>query len=237
MTQQFTDEGCTPATGILWDWQIIAALQENIKPEQVSARPDGKDYVEWHEATRIANCVFGPLGWSLTTTMTPTFLGLGDWGEGFFCTRKITVRYRCSEDKEVYTIERDGEGWIKLQAIGKGDAIDMAFKGAASDAISKATKTFGDAFGLNLYTPKGRHTASTAPRTLPRGQQAAQPPYKVIYDEGVKRGAWTRETFYATASGILDGFSVNANNVKALSQAQLQKLQRDVERYPEKKAS
>jgi recombination DNA repair RAD52 pathway protein len=154
------NEERTPATSILWDWQIVEALQEYIKPEQISTRPDGKDYVEWHEATRIANRVFGPLGWSLTTTMTPTYMNAGDWGEGFYCTRKITVRYRCSEDSLVYTIERDGEGWIKLQAIGKSDAIDMAFKGAASDAISKATKTFGDAFGLNLYPPKGRQSAS-----------------------------------------------------------------------------
>jgi len=93
--------------------------------------------------------------------------------------------------------------------------------------------------------PQGSRKAATrrtvetgnAPRTLPAAQQMAQPPYRAIYDEGVKKGAWTRETFYATASGILDGFPVNANNVKALSQEQLQKLQRDVERYQAEKAS
>jgi hypothetical protein len=127
------------------------------------------------------------------------------------------------------------------------EAHEQAKKGAVTDALKRALRAFGEQFGNGLYgdgrvdmsiseesTVESRPAArqnGNAPRTLPAAQPAAQPPYRAIYDDGVKRGAWTRETFYATASGILDGFPVNANNVKALSQEQLGKLQRDVERY------
>jgi hypothetical protein len=222
MIQQFADEGRVPAAGILWDWQIIEALQENIKSEQISARPDGKDYVEWHEATRIANRVFGPLGWSLTTTMTPTLLSAGDWGEGFYCTRKITVRYRCSEDKEVYTIERDGEGWIKLQAIGKSDALDMAFKGAASDAISKATKTFGDAFGLSLYAPKGRHGASAK-----QNGNVSKPTEAPKVDEAAARRFINPLKMKALKAGFIAGSS-DAELIKAWHEAKRAVFLREV---------
>src|SRR6266702_8097080 len=115
--------------------------------------------------------------------------------------------------------------------ITKGDVGD-AKKGAQTDAIKKALSYFsiGNRAYLGLLKeesqgnqngnrPRTVRPAANAPRTLPQGQQTAHPPYRAIYDEGVKKGAWTRETFYATASGILDGFPVNANNVKALSEA------------------
>ncbi len=117
-------------------------------------------------------------------------------------------------------------GWGQAR-ITKGD-IGEAKKGAQTDAIKKAQ---------NGNRSRTVRSATTARRTLPQGQQTAHPPYRAVYEAGVKRGAWTRETFYATASGILDGFPVNANNVKALSEAQLQKLQRDVERYQAQEAS
>ncbi len=128
--------------------------------------------------------------------------------------------------------------------------VGDAKKGAQTDAIKKALSYFsiGNRAYLGLLKeesqgnqngsrPRTVRPAANAPRSLPAAQQTAQLPYRAIYDEGVKRGAWTRETFYATASSILNGFPVNANNVKALTQEQLQKLQRDVERYQAEKAS
>ncbi len=139
-------------------------------------------------------------------------------------------------------------GWGQAR-ITKGDIGD-AKKGAQTDAIKKALSYFsiGNRAYLGLLKEESQdnqngnrsrtvRSATTARRTLPQGQQTAHPPYRAVYEAGVKRGAWTRETFYATASGILDGFPVNANNVKALSEAQLQKLQRDVERYQAQEAS
>ncbi len=139
-------------------------------------------------------------------------------------------------------------GWGQNR-VTRGDIGD-AKKGAQTDAIKKALSYFSIGnrayLGLLKEETQGNQNgnkqrtvrpAATAPRSLPQGQQAAQPPYRAIYDEGVKKGAWTRETFYATASALLDGIPISASNIKALSQEQLQKLQRDVERYQAQEAS
>jgi hypothetical protein len=129
---------------------------------------------------------------------------------------------------------------LKQGLLSALDKVETAAKARAARDYGVSTELALDSEpeeDLDTPTLPGNKRAANAPRSLPRGQQAAHPPYKVIYDEGVRRGAWTREKFYATASALLDGFPVSDKNIKTLSKEQLQKLQREVERYPEQKAS
>ncbi len=118
----------------------------------------------------------------------------------------------------LYNLEK---AWVPYNVKGKRIDLDAA-------GIQKVVKQMYQKAGISL---------SNAPRSLQNGHQVAQLAYGDIYREGAHRGMWTRETFYATASGILDGFPVSVNNVRDLSQEQLQKLQRDVERYQAEVAS
>jgi len=121
-------------------------------------------------------------------------------------------------------------------------ALDKVETGAKS----RAARDFGigTEFALeaepeeDLELPTAQPTRiATKKAPSHNGHQEAQLTYSDIYREGGHKGMWTRQTFYATASALLDGIPVNAENVKSLSQEHLHKLQRDIERYqPEQKA-
>ncbi len=136
-------------------------------------------------------------------------------------------------------------GWGQAR-ITKGDTGD-ARKGAQTDALKKALSYFS--IGNRAYQglligkedgkanqngkPNNRPSQnSTAPKAVPQNGNAPKLVLKWsdVYQKGAAKGVWTKEDFYPKASAILNGDPVNGNNVKSLSQEQLQKLHDEIEK-------
>lgn len=117
------------------------------------------DYIPWTETVRLLNTVFGPFGW---TTSQP----IVSYNEGVYTvTLALTVTVTEAEgDYNTITKTVPGVG----QAVSRGANDDNAAKSALSDAISRAAKLLGDAFGFGLYEKKPgqgqRSSTSTTPQ-------------------------------------------------------------------------
>lgn len=158
--------------GKLTDIQV-AMLKETLLPENVSKRQQsGRDisYVEGHYCLTTANNIFGFGGWSyeivggldgVRTEMSGQ-IQLKD------STGKVTgyaPGYISRAVVKVSVMLDDGT-WMSRTDIGlctpsvsikqgftmpSPDAIDTAEKGAVTDALKRALRSFGDQFGNSLY--------------------------------------------------------------------------------------
>lgn len=129
----------------------------------------GFSYMPWNVSTRIANDVFGFLGWSSTVIECKLEIvdlinrdGVATRHQGYKTIVRITVRVRDETGIEIES-NHDGVGFGELQSMGNKNAIDTAVKAAASDGVSRALKLFGDALGLFLYD-KEDPTSGTQPQ-------------------------------------------------------------------------
>lgn len=147
----------------------IKALQAPLDPKHVKA-PSGSfgpkgDYIEgWHAINEL-NRVFGFDGWSYTIELTRDALDLGEdskgkpqWQAAYTCICTLTAAGVTRQDVGF------GSGFAKMV----GDAIEGATKEAATDALKRAARTFGNIFGLALYD-KSRENVQAPPQELPSG--------------------------------------------------------------------
>lgn len=116
----------------------------NVKKPSGSFGPKG-DYIEgWHAINEL-NRVFGFDGWSYTIDLTRDALdrveGKEQWQAAYTCVCTLTAAGVTRQDVGF------GSGFAK----GVGDAIEGATKEAATDALKRAARTFGNVFGLALY--------------------------------------------------------------------------------------
>lgn len=120
--------------------------RKHIKPPKAFG-PKG-DYLEaWHVINE-ANRIFGYDGWSYEIDLRQDSLVEGvdkenrpQWQAAYTCICTLTVGNAKRQDVGF------GSGFAK--AI--GDAIEGATKEAATDALKRALRTFGNQFGLALY--------------------------------------------------------------------------------------
>ena len=127
----------------------IAALKAPLDPKHV-IKPSGSfgpkgDYLEgWHVINEL-NRVFGFDGWSYTIDLTRDALEKddtkGQWQAAYTCICTLTVGDVARQDVGF------GSGFAKTI----GDAIEGATKEAATDALKRCARTFGNIFGLALY--------------------------------------------------------------------------------------
>lgn len=130
----------------------IRLLQAPLDPKHV-VKPSGSfgpkgDYLEgWHVINEM-NRVFGFDGWSYTIDLKQDDLRQGldskgkeQWQAAYTCVCTLTVNETVRQDVGF------GSGFAK--AI--GDAIEGATKEAATDALKRCARTFGNIFGLALY--------------------------------------------------------------------------------------
>ena len=130
----------------------IKALEAPLDPEHVR-KPSGGfgpkgDYLEgWHIINEL-NRVFGFDGWSYRIELIRDALtegtdsnGKPQWQAAYTCICTLTVGETTRQDVGF------GSGFAK----GVGDAIEGATKEAATDALKRAARTFGNIFGLALY--------------------------------------------------------------------------------------
>lgn len=142
----------------------IAMLQAPLDPAYV-VKPSGSfgpkgDYIEgWHCLNEL-NRVFGFDGWSYTIDLTRDALekveGKDQWAAAYTCVCTLTAAGVTRQDVGF------GSGFAK----GIGDAIEGATKEAATDALKRAARTFGNVFGLALYDKSRANVSAPEPEHI-----------------------------------------------------------------------
>lgn len=138
----------------------------NVKKPSGSFGPKG-DYIEgWHAINEL-NRVFGFDGWSYEIALTRDAVEKGKDSKG---NEQWQAAYTCICTLTAAGVTRQDVGFGSGFAKGIGDAIEGATKEAATDALKRAARTFGNIFGLALYD-KTRSNVSAPPTTLTDDQQ------------------------------------------------------------------
>ena len=135
------------------DWNALKPLldekldKRHVKEPSGSFGPKG-DYLEGWHVINEANRIFGYGGWSYTIDMrqddlrtAPDKYGKDQWQAAYTCICTLTVDGVIRQDVGF------GSGFAKTV----GDAIEGATKEAATDALKRALRSFGNQFGLALY--------------------------------------------------------------------------------------
>lgn len=133
------------------------ALDQKLKREHVSERSQGSfklSYIEGHHAIREANRIFGFDGWDRQT------LDLRVLAEGTRSIRGSQQGHGVSYSAKVRISVYGPGGCVTREGCGVGHGIDRslgmahesAIKEAETDAMKRALMTFGDPFGLALYS-------------------------------------------------------------------------------------
>jgi len=153
------------------DWETAKPLlQAKLDPAHVkpakSFGPKG-DYLEgWHVMAE-ANRIFGFGGWSYEITeCTCVFQGPREIGQakkpGFGVT--YTAKVRASVGGVVREDFGAGHGYD----VDCGLAHESAIKEAATDALKRALRGFGNAFGLALYDKSRENVGAPEPQPVAR---------------------------------------------------------------------
>lgn len=152
----------------------IAELQKPLDPRHVK-KPSGQfgpkgDYLEGWHVINEANRIFGFDGWSYHIELTQNSLvegqdskGNAQWQAAYTCVCSVTVGDAFRQDVGL------GSGFAKQV----GDAIEGATKEAATDALKRALRTFGNQFGLALYDKERGNVCAPPPPTLDDEQVGA----------------------------------------------------------------
>jgi len=148
----------------------IKMLEAPLDPKHVKKATAGNfgpkgDYIEgWHCINEL-NRVFGFDGWSYMIDLSRDALEKGKDSKG---NEQWQAAYTCICTLTVGNVTRQDVGFGSGFAKGVGDAIEGATKEAATDALKRAARTFGNIFGLALYD-KSRANVCAPPKDLPTG--------------------------------------------------------------------
>jgi len=168
------------------DWKTITPLlEEKLNPADV--HPPSKfgpkgDYIEGWHAIAEANRIFGFGGWSYTIDMQKADLREGTNSKG---DMQWQAAYVCICTVTVGEVTRQDVGYGSGFAKGIGDAIEGATKEAATDALKRALRTFGNKFGLALYD-KSRGNVGA-----PEAKPITEPQYLRIKELADQKGVDT----------------------------------------------
>lgn len=139
-------------------WLNAPLDPKHVKKPSGSFGPKG-DYLEgWHVINEL-NRVFGFDGWSYRIELSKDSLVEGLDGKN---QTQWQAAYTCVCTLTVGDVTRQDVGFGSGFAKGVGDAIEGATKEAATDALKRAARTFGNIFGLALYD-KSRANVQSAP--------------------------------------------------------------------------
>jgi hypothetical protein len=133
----------------------LRKLKAKIRPYHIKARDaDGLTlhYLEgWHVIAE-ANRIFGFDGWDRETVASQC-VWTKQMGSRFAAA--YVIRMRISVRAGDIRITREGSGAGEATAATPGQAHEFALKAAETDATKRALSTFGNAFGLSLYSSAG----------------------------------------------------------------------------------
>lgn len=137
----------------------------NVKKPTGSFGPKG-DYLEgWHVINEM-NRVFGFDGWSYRIELTRDALEEVETVKNGNKSMQWQAAYTCICTLMVGDAVRQDVGFGSGFAKQIGDAIEGATKEAATDALKRCARTFGNIFGLALYD-KSRANVQAAPAAPP----------------------------------------------------------------------
>lgn len=155
--------------------KVREALAAQPAPEELETRKGmyGSDltYMSTHAVISKMNDIFGPDRWT-SRFSKPDFAGFGEEALIVYITAGVTA----TAGGTVFQQEGIGTGTVQRQFRKTEDgrfveprellpisasALDMAIKGAESDAIKRACYKFGAAFGLDLRAPGAKTERSS----------------------------------------------------------------------------
>lgn len=145
------------------------ALEAPLDPKWIK-EPSGRfgpkgDYLEgWHVINEM-NRVFGFDGWSYMIDLSRDSLVEGKDSNG---NPQWQAAYTCVCTLKVGDVTRQDVGFGSGFAKMVGDAVEGATKEAATDALKRCARTFGNIFGLALYD-KSRANVQSPAVELPTG--------------------------------------------------------------------
>lgn len=138
----------------------IEALKAPLDPKHIrepsgSFGPKGSYIEGWHAINEL-NRVFGFDGWSYTINLTRDALEKGKDSRG---NEQWQAAYTCVCTLQAAGVTRQDVGFGSGFSKQVGDAVEGATKEAATDALKRCARTFGNIFGLALYD-KSRENVS-----------------------------------------------------------------------------
>lgn len=151
-----------------------SALAEPLDAKHI-VKPTGHfgpkgDYLEgWHVINEL-NRVFGFDGWSYRIELTRDALEQGTDSNG---SPQWQAAYTCVCTLIVDEVMRQDVGFGSGFAKAIGDAIEGATKEAATDALKRCARTFGNIFGLALYDKSRANVCAPAPELVNEGHLKA----------------------------------------------------------------
>lgn len=179
---------------------ITEELNKPLDPKHVK-EPSGKfgpkgSFIEGWHAIAEANRIFGFMGWSYTIDLIKDSVEIattqkGDqWQAAYTCVCTVTVGNVTRQDVGF------GSGFAKQI----GDAIEGATKEAATDALKRALRTFGNPFGLALYD-KSRENVQ-APFDSAAARTRLKEAMQKVNDAKVLEKFWAQDNVTATISQL-----------------------------------
>jgi DNA recombination protein Rad52 len=173
----------------------LRKLKASLKPSHIKSREaDGitLHYLEGWRVVAEANRIFGFDGWD-RETMTSQCVSTKQLGARF--TAAYVSRIRITVRAGGLRILREGSGAGEATALTPGAAHELALKAAETDATKRALSTFGNAFGLSLYSgvgdePRRRNGELNGPKKPPADptdQQVARVDKSVLLRAEPKR--------------------------------------------------
>ncbi len=156
---------------LLWDGlpaAVVNALEQPLDPALVSRR-DGRgnrqyDYIEGHTVIDQANRIFGYGGWGYELVGD---VGLRRIEKVDVRTGEVKVNYAYSAPVRVSVVGAPPRTDIGFHVVTEDtpEGHETAAKGAVTDGLKRALRSFGDRFGNGLYgdQPSGNGRAGAQP--------------------------------------------------------------------------
>ena len=162
---------------LLWDGlppAVVSALEQPLDPALVSRR-DGRgnrsyEYIEGHTVIDQANKIFGYGGWGYELVGD---VGLRRIEKVDVRTGEVKVNYAYSAPVRVSVVGAPPRTDIGFHVVtdDNPEGHETAAKGAVTDGLKRALRSFGDRFGNGLYgdQPAGQQPGPALRRPTPRG--------------------------------------------------------------------
>ena len=181
----------------------VKALRAKLRARHVKTRIAGGktlSYIEGWRAIDEANRIFGFDGWDRETLESKCIWQSASRGAASCAyTARVRIRVRANGT----TVTRDGSGTGQASGANPGEAHEIAFKAAETDATKRALATFGNRFGLALYDAERRGVTSGKAKTKKTADTPPDPnrqPWTVVSADGEALSTHTDPAeFYAAA--------------------------------------
>ncbi len=180
-----TERDPAPASVEALHWDALAprvteALAQPLDPQLISQRKGraGRkfDYIEGHTAIDQANRIFGFGGWGYELVGDVTLRPIEQTDSR---TGEVTRTAAYSAVVRVTVPGAPSRTDVGFQPVAADTPEDheTAFKGAVTDALKRALRSFGDRFGNGLYgDPPSNARGNREPESAPQRQQRQQQP-------------------------------------------------------------